>query len=274
MYRIQSFVWLGAVLVGLTCRGQDTAARPYDWLDVKSLPPPSALVEASIKALPKSLSQKQDWLKRMRRAAWYPQMQLQYRVGETVVRDYDVVDRVEKTTSSETTRSSSRDSSSRSSSSSGSGTEVVTDGGGVLADTHTSTSADVGSEHSSSHGSSVSRRSGTSTTYSGPDSYATGEDFKWGNEVGVYLTWDLSRFVFQGDEIDVVNAEIDRETFRQNVKVQVIQSYYDLLESLLLLENPNYRDSIPTKVRKERLAYLLDTMSGGYLSQSTGHNEP
>lgn len=247
-------------------RAEESPGRAFDWLTPDTLPPPREVVQAALDALPKTLAEKQDWLKRMRRAAWYPQLELQYRVGETAVRDYTVVDRVERTTSSETTRQSSRDSESRLTSSGGDSVETVRDGGGSVVESRESSTVRFDYENSTRDGSGSSRRSGSSVTYAGPDSYATGEKFKWADEFGVFLTWDLSRFVFQEGEINVARVEMDRETFRQNISTQVIQAYYDLMETLMLLDNPSYRDSIPTRVRKERLAFLLDTLTGGYLT--------
>ncbi len=99
-----------------------------------------------------------------------------------------------------------------------------------------------------------------------PRSLARTEQTQWLNEYGLYLTWDLSGMVFRREEVDAAARELDRETYRGSVREQVIQTYYDLKEALLLLETDAYRDSVPTLVRKERLAFLLDTLCDGALT--------
>ncbi len=271
MKKILAVALLAAL--ALPARAED-AARPYDWLNTTTLPPPGKIIEAALDALPKSLAQQKDWLARIRRAAWYPQLSLQYRAGEAVIRNFQTVDRIEHTTGSESTRSSGRDTELRSSLSSSTRNSTTTDSGGSLSESQTDTDSGSGSETLSSRSSSAERRSISSTTMRGPDSYATGEDFHWANEIGVLLTWDLSRFVFQEGELRVADAEISLEKFRQEVKIQTIETYYDLEEALRLLSNDTYKDSIPTQVRKERAAFMLDTLTGGYLSQSAGRAAP
>jgi hypothetical protein len=260
MIRTTAFV---PVLLALSLTA---GAQEYGWLDIKKLPPPGAVVEAAMKALPKSLSEQQDWIKRVRHAALYPSLEFRYTVGEAVVRDYDVVDRVETVRGSETESASGFETGGGRSSSAGSGSETVTDGGGGLLESRVSSDSQSSSDSTAARSSSTSRRSYSSTVSSGPDSYATGEDFRWANEFGVLLTWDLSRIVFQDSEINAARTEIEVETFRQNVKTQIILTYYDLMEAILLLDSPSYRESIPMKVRRERQAFLLDELTGGFLS--------
>ena len=232
------------------------AADPYAWLAATNLPSPQTIVEAALKNLPKSIGQKQDWLKRMHQAAWYPQLELQYSLGEAVYRPYTTVDRSIVTTGSE--KSSER----TTGDSQTTGISSDAGGPGVKVDDQSSSSRRSGST------------SFTQTEQYGPDSYAKSERTRWVNDYGLMLTWDLSRLVFQRDEISVIAAEIDREKFKQDVQAQVIQSYYELKESLLLLQNEAYSNSVPQRIRKERVAFLLDTLSAGALSGSAGQKMP
>jgi hypothetical protein len=190
--------------------------------------------------LPRTVTEQQNWLKRMRRAAWMPSFELRYVLGEAVSRPYTVVER--STVVSGTERSSER------SRETGAG-EIV---GGSR--------------------SSVTRFD--STEMAGLDSYARSEELEWVNEYGVFLTWDLSRFVFNRDEIAAVTADMDLAAFRRAVRDQIIQVYYDLKECLLMLDTEALRESVPTRARKERLAYQLDMLSSGEFSRAAGHEPP
>ena len=248
-----------AARAALAAEGDD-----YAWLNLTNLPPATEMLQAAIKALPKSIVEQKDWLARMRKAALMPNLELHYTIGETIVRDYNVVDRTEVTTGSESSSERSRESGTRLSSGSSSSSETGSDG--LTTETRSGSGSEASVESYSSSGSRSSSSSYRQTTYSGPDSYATGESTKWVDEYGLFLTWDLSRMIFQPEELNVASAEMDRENFRQNVRLQVIQTYYDLKESLLLLQSETYSASIPTRVRKERLAFLMDTLTGSALS--------
>jgi hypothetical protein len=210
----------------------------------------------------------------MRKAAWVPTLEFQYTIGEAITRDYRVIDRVETTTGSESQRESSSASGRRNSASINSGSESGVDGLGASSGSSASLGQEASSESESSRGSRSSRTSFKSTTYAGPQSYATGEDTKWVDEFGIFVSWDLSRVLFREEEIAVVGAELDRESFRQTVKTQVIQAYYDLMEALMLLDSETYRASIPTQVKRERLAFLLDSLTDGALSNAAGREAP
>lgn len=246
----------------------------YDWLAATNLPAPSKLVEAAMKALPKTVREKQDWLARMRKAAWIPTVELHYTLGEGIYRDYQVVNRVQHTSGSELQRESGRSSDSSSSRRSGSSTQVDTDALNAPAGGNTSTSTEDTRGRSSSTDQRTTRISSESTTYAGPESYATGERTRWLDEFGLYVSWDLSRVLFREEEISVVGAELDKASFRQDVKAQVIDNYYSLVETLLLLDSATYRESVPTRVKRERLAYLLDSLTDGALSNAGGREAP
>ncbi len=263
-----------ALALAATREVRAAGAFRYDWLTSTNLVSPSKLVEASLQALPKTIKQKQDWLARMHKAAWVPTLDLRYTIGEAISRDYRVVDRISTTTGSESQRGSESSTSIRDASSSSVGSDAVLDGLGAPQSSSTKSDRGTSTEKESQKGSNSSQTSFKSTTYSGPESYATGEDTRWVNEFGLYLSWDLSRVLFREEEISVVGAELDRETFRQSVKEQVITAYYDLVEALMLLDNETYKASIPTQVKRERMAFLLDSLTDGALSNAGGHEAP
>ena len=220
----------GAAVAALCLCLSAKAAEPYryDWLTPTNLPGPSVLVESALKALPRTVREKQDWLERMHRAAWLPTVELRYDVGEGVIREYTV----------------------------GTHKEFTTDNG-LHRDSRIATRSPY--EH---------------VTVSGPESYATGEHLRDMDTLGVAVSWDLSRLIFREEEIKVSDNEIEKVNFRQGAKSQVIDTYYALVETLLLLDSATYHESVPTRVKRERLAYLLDSLTDGALSASAGRKAP
>lgn len=223
----------------------------YAWLTPATLPPPSTLIDAALSAMPRSFREKSDWLARMKKASWVPSLELRYGIGEQNFRTYRTLD---SQTEVSTTAESSRESSSQS------GQNVTTAADPL--NNQLEQSADSGSKSTSTKSTTVKQ--------SGPTSYGVNDSSHWVNDYGVFLTWDLSRILFREEEVVVAGAEKERELFRESVRQQAIQTYYDLKETLLLLENEAYRASIPTKIKKERLAYMLDTMTEGAFSGSRG----
>ncbi len=246
----------------------------YDWLTPTNLPPPTRLIQSALAAMPKTVKEQQNWVERMRRAAWMPNLELRYSIGDAVVRDYQVVQRSEVARGREHTDEISRESSSGSGRRTGSGSETQRDGLGVLVGQNESSSSEVTRDRSSTTGRRTSDSRSSSLTYSGPDSYATGERMRWVDEYGIAFTWDLSRLLFREEEMSIAGIEMDKESFRQNVRAQVIQAYYDLMETLLLLDSQTYRSSVPTQVKRERMAYLLDSLTDGALSAAAGRTAP
>jgi hypothetical protein len=203
-----------------------------------------------------------------------PNLELRYSVGETVVREFTVVDRKSVSAGSEHMDETTKESTTSRSGRSGSSEELQYDELGLPAGRNSTTSGDSNHGSSSTTGRRTADTSRQSLTLNGPDSYATGEDMRWVNEYGICLTWDLSRIIFRQEEMSIVGIEMDKEKFRQEVKAQVIQAYYDLMESLLLLDSQTYRTSVPTQVRRERLGYLLDSLTEGALSNAGGREAP
>jgi hypothetical protein len=226
----------------------------YSWLAATNLPSPGGLTTAALANLPANIGERKDWLRRIRRAAWMPSLEFHYVLGEAVQRPYEVVD--QRTVISGTEKTSER--------SADFGSSTAINGGS--GDTDVNTSIGGGTRSSSTRF--------NSTEAAGLTSYARSEEFAWANEYGVFLTWDLSRFVFQRDEISAVSADMELETFRRSVCDQIVVTYYDLKETLVMLTTEALRDSLPTQVRKERLAYQLDVLTGGAFSRAAGQDPP
>ncbi len=225
----------------------------YSWLTGATMPPPGPMIDAALAALPKSLSDRTDWVARMRKAAWIPVVGLKYDIGQDAFRHYQNIPNGQRTTT--TTQSQHQDSSQAGQSAMQSTKESQT-------------------QQSISSGSQDSYSTSYSVENDGPTSIALGDQAQWVNTYGIVLSWDLSRLVFRQEEMSVLRADIDKEQFRQNVRQQVIQTYYDLKEALLLMQSDTYKDSIPLRIRKERLAYLLDTLADGALSTRSGRKAP
>lgn len=236
---------LVAALVSTASLAQTNApaVADYSWLAASTLPQPGPMLDAALANLPKSIREKSDWLARMKKAAWVPTLEFRHTIGQGGFRQFETVDRQTVSSSSETTRESESSKT-----------------------TTTDISPVPGSSTDSGKGSRSSTTRGTTTTDEGRTSYARDDEARWLHDYGVYLSWDLSRLVFRSEELNVLSAEMSKETFRDNVRTQVITTYYDLKESLLLLENENFKDSVQIKVKKERLAFLLDTITGGELT--------
>ncbi len=64
------------------------------YLTVETLPPPGMVADAAINALPRSLSEMQEYERRLRASALVPRLELQYRQTETGERRFDHVERV------------------------------------------------------------------------------------------------------------------------------------------------------------------------------------
>lgn len=239
----------------------------YAWLTPGTLPPPGPMIDAAIDALPRSISERNDWLKRMRKAVWIPSIGLRYDIGQTGFREYKYVDnRRTTTTSSESMRESSSSFDSSGSFSSGGGSQQTSDGLGAPVSADSSSSFESQFSQGSGGQSGSSYTTGYSQTDEGPTSIALGDRAHWVNQYGIMLSWDLSRLIFREEELAVTQAEINKAEFRQSIRDQVVQTYFDLKEALLLLDTENYKTSVPVRMRKERLAYLLDAMTQGALS--------
>jgi len=111
---------------------------------------------------------------------------------------------------------------------------------------------------------------GMTSTYR--DSYATGEDPRWLNEYQLAVMWDFSQLFFRPEEIDIarlkmeaVRVNMERDAVVAGVRERALTAYYDLIESLRLLELETYRASVPTIIRKERAAAMVDDLADGCL---------
>jgi hypothetical protein len=283
LLRIGFVVLSAAVLRAETNQPAAVAVAPapavsndYVWLTSDALPQPGVMIDAAMAALPKTLAEKTDWVARMRKAVWIPNIGVKYDIGQTGFRRYQYIsNRRVTSTGSQSTRESSSQSGQNTTQSGELGNVQVygqgTDPLSTLGEIQNSTKGGAQIENTGSAGSRDSVSSSSSVQDYGPDSVALNDVDHWVSQYGIVLSWDLSRLIFRQEEVAVVQAEIDKEQFRQNVRQQVIQTYYDLKESILLLQNEAYKDSVPVRIRKERLAYLLDTITGGALSERSGH---
>ncbi len=267
------------------------ATSLYDDLSLENLAPAEAVIEAAMANLPKSIKEQQEWLKRMRLSALVPRLELYWSTSEAIYRNYNVIDRKETTRGSENSSESGSErsvesgidnetSSSQSSENQSETTqETISNVFGQPFEFRDSTSdsTSTGTESGSaqttssstrqSSSSSSRRTSFQSTTDLGPDSYVTGEDTMWVDEYGVFLTWDLAQLVFHPEEPTAARADADVATFKMELRTRVAEVYFDLVEALMLLESDSYKNSVPTKVRKMRGAFLLDQLTGGYITE-------
>ncbi|MBU4460130.1 MAG: hypothetical protein KJ579_06150 [Verrucomicrobia bacterium] len=106
------------------------------------------------------------------------------------------------------------------------------------------------------------------------DSYSTGESPRWLNEYEVAVTWDFSQLVFRPDEVNIARLQmeaarirLDREAAVSAARERAVIAYYDLVEALRLLELETYRASVPTLMRKERAAAMVDDISNGCVTK-------
>ncbi len=268
---------------GFCARGADVAttnaapaADDYAWLTPQTLPPPGPMIDAAMAALPRTVTEQNDWLKRMHKAAWMPNLELHYAIGESSFNRYVFQpDRKQITTGQQLSQeTSSQNGQNATKSTDATSTSYSSGTPPKVTQQRNATSSGSQVENSSSSGSKSGVTTINSVTDTGPGSYALNDGTRWVNQYGIYLTWDLSRILFRQEELSVVQAELNRQTFKDNVRDQVVQTYYDLKEAVLLLQNETYKDSVPTRIRKERLAFLLDTLTAGSFSARAGHKAP
>lgn len=275
--RTRLFAVLSGVAAALTALSTMAvpATTPYDELTLENLAPAEDVIAMAVANLPKTMKEQQDWVKRMRRSALVPRLQLYWNTSEAFYREYEVIDRTETTRGSETITESGSENQREVSQSfeteAEAGQELIYDAGGQLVERRNSLTAtgvsgeEIANSRSTSSG--ERRSSFQSTTYRGPDSYVTSEDTRWMNEFGLFLTWDLAQLVFHPSEATAARADADAATFRMELSTRVSEVYFDLVEALMLLETDAYKDSVPTRVRKMRGAFLLDQLTGGYITE-------
>jgi len=212
------------------------------------LPTVQVVVREALDRLPRTFDERKDWLQRMRRAAWLPQIQVQYLVSDDFVDDFAVFERTVVQTET--------------------GGDEVTHGGGQTeevfgtptAPTTVTETRRIDREPSvTSHGTTrVIREEGL-------DSAQVGSTRRSTDEWGVLLTWNLSAFVFQSDEVRAADANARIERFRLEFVDAIVNFYYDLVEAMAFL------DADPQNVRMaiqvERNISKLDVLTGGYMSR-------
>jgi hypothetical protein len=212
------------------------------------LPTVQVVVREALGRLPRTFDERKDWLQRMRRAAWLPQIQVQYLVSDDFVDDLAVFERTvvqTETGGDEATHG-------------GSQTEVVF--GDPAASTTATETRRVDREPS------VTARGTTRITREeGLDSVQTGSTRRSTDEWGVLLTWNLSAFVFQPDEVRAADANARIERFRLEFVDAIVNFYYDLVEAMAFLDADP--ENVRMAIQVERNLSKLDVLTGGYVSR-------
>lgn len=248
--RYASLLGLGLALVsGITgpfaARAENTDGTRWTRSD---LPPVQAVVREALGRLPRSFEERQDWLERMRRAAWLPQIQVQYLVSEDFVDDIQVFERTVVQTEYNG--------------------DEVTHGGGetetVFGDPMAP--ATVTETRETDREATVTTRKPTRIVREeGLDSVQTGNSRRSTDEWGVLLTWNLSAFVFPPDEARAAAADARIERFKLEFIDAIVNYYYDLVEAMAFV------DADPQNVRMaiqvERNISKLDVLTGGYVTR-------
>jgi hypothetical protein len=85
----------------------------------------------------------------------------------------------------------------------------------------------------------------------------------------VWAEWDLSRLLFDADEVDSATAERQMAEFRMRVRDLVIQNYFGLRESRRRLAHGTYvekQDRLTVQTIAETQQAALDSLTGGFFS--------
>lgn len=85
----------------------------------------------------------------------------------------------------------------------------------------------------------------------------------------VTLTWDLSRFVFDIDEVEGAQAERELEDFRRKVRAETVSAYYELREMKTRIARGFFaekQDRLDTETEAAKLQALLDLYTDGFFS--------
>jgi len=86
----------------------------------------------------------------------------------------------------------------------------------------------------------------------------------------VSLTWDLSRFVFDIDEVEGAQVERELEDFRRKVRAETVSAYYELREMKTRVAQGYFaekQDRLDAETEARKLQALLDVYTGGYFSE-------
>ena len=96
MKRYTSTLFLLACLLFATAPALHASERQVDmsYLSVNTLPPPRMVVEASLDALPRALSELQEFERRIRLSAVAPRVEVRYQQRESAARRFDQVERI------------------------------------------------------------------------------------------------------------------------------------------------------------------------------------
>ncbi len=261
--QVRVFYWLLPLLflcvAGARSGAEETFPREFEDISLETLPPVGMVIQRAMDELPKNVTERQNWLKRMRWAALLPEVELRYITAEDAYRQYQVLDRQEIRRESESVTFS------ESGSLSGSETGVEEEYVSALSSYVPDSRRDFSSTESESVSGSESSRS-TVVIDQGRDSYETGEGSRWMDEYGVFLTWDLSKFIFQGeDEIRAADTQASLAEFRLEYIDDIVDFYADLKEALVHLRDVDPNSS-RMQIQKLTSAAKLDAMTNHFLS--------
>lgn len=211
----------------------------YAQLTLRSLPPVQGVTEAAMQELPEVLANTHDWVKRIRRSALFPEVELRLYALEELEDQWVVFDSVE--------------------------TERIS-GHSESEEIYTGSTTPGGPLNVMTERREIDQEGETRTTHKGKDSYRSGSDETWLHEYGLFLTWDLSKLVFHEEEMEAAELHVRHAEFRYKFIDDVVDWYYELKETLMYLEDEAYASSPKMHIQKEKLAFLLDSLTGDYIS--------
>ncbi len=102
------------------------------------------------------------------------------------------------------------------------------------------------------------------------------DENSWPQEYGVFFSWDLSKLLFHEEEIDAMELKarctetrIRASEIRYKFLEDLTDWYFELKELLLTMETEKaYAASPKVQMNKEKLACLLDSLTGNLITRS------
>jgi len=280
--------------------GQPPSPTPAFSVSLQTLAPVDDVVNAALDFLPNTLAERRNWLKRIRLSSLLPTLQLSYGQTEANFNRFETVTvtdtRIES--SSDTKFTSSFESSSLSDSSSslksinredhitGSENEFHTtlsigdsssrnfqEDETVLVptvDDRTTTGLDSSQVNGSTSGRKSKNQNKTSSgkkrtvSAKSPDDLSLTDGTRWLENYSVRLAWDLSDLVFHNDELEAIVTQERVEEFRMEFIERVLRHYFNLKESLILMDEGDV--SVSTQMKKEFNLSILNALTDNFIS--------
>ncbi len=235
---------IGACGVGRTEAEEST---DYSSLTVETLPPPALLIERALEAASYYPERLKDWERRIRLSAFLPRdFRVDFSIRERPVYQYEPITITERAqergghiTRPEVKRTD------------------IDRIGGAPGSSWTETrieERDVRQQRETLYWDRV--REGRIAR--------TSHDFDWARDIRFGLTWDLSHFMFNREELFAINTQASAARLRRLVLIEVTEHYTELRRTLLDLEN-NPDDP---RLQTDRLvkASFLDIMSDYFIT--------